>query len=220
MDKGAARSKKREQQLERAALRAAEEARLKPKAGASSEAGPSNPRPARTLPQKKQRPRPQDQSRDPALYKSKAVRSNAALDWANGPFQIPPPSLEGITRVDLTGSGVTDVSWLAGSGVRWLGLSGCVIKDWSAVGTLKQLTGEFSRLAGHAGRLVLKGVLMKVLNINECELRDLPADLKELENLKALVAMNNPWKTISADVLSSWPELNSLSVYPRLEPCD
>jgi len=142
MDKGAARSKKREQQLERAALRAAEEKRLKAKTGPSSEAGPSKPRPAKPLPQKKQRPRPEDQSRDPALYTAKAVRSNAALNWASGPFQLPPPSLEGITRVDLTGSGVTDVSWLAGSGVRWLGLSGCVIKDWSAVGSLEQLTGE------------------------------------------------------------------------------
>ena len=144
MDKGAARSKKRDQQLERDALRVAEEKRLKSKAASSSEAGPSNPRQSRHLTQKKQRPRPEDQSRDPALYTAKAVRTNAALNWASGAFEIPPASLEGITRVDLTGSGVTDVSWLSGSGVRWLGLSGCVIKDWSAVGTLEQLTGMFN----------------------------------------------------------------------------
>ena len=39
----------------------------------------------------------------------------------------------------------------------------------------------------------------------------MPDDLKSLTKLKALVAMNNPWTTISSEVLASWPELNSLS---------
>jgi hypothetical protein len=143
MDRGAARSKKRQQQLEKAA-----QARVLPKPGAeaptsSAEAGPSTrpPRPAKPLPQKKKRLAPEEQSRDPELYKAKAVRSNAALDWNAGPFELPPVSLEGITRVDLTGSGVTDVSWLRGSSVRWLGLSGCKVEDWSAVASLSELTG-------------------------------------------------------------------------------
>lgn len=92
----------------------------------------------------------EEQSRDPELYKAKAVRSNAALDWSAGPFELPPASLEGITRVDLTGSGVTDVSWLRGSSVRWLGVSGCKIEDWSAVGSLSELTG--ARLV-HIGKV-------------------------------------------------------------------
>ena len=53
--------------------------------------------------------------------------------------------------------------------------------------------------------------LMAVLNINDCGLTELPDDLKTLRKLKALVAMNNPWATISSEVLASWPELNSLS---------
>lgn len=91
----------------------------------------------------------EEQSRDPELYKAKAVRSNAALDWGAGPFELPPASLEGITRVDLTGSGVTDVSWLRGSSVRWLGVSGCKIEDWSAVGSLTELTGAWTVLPGN-----------------------------------------------------------------------
>jgi hypothetical protein len=153
MDKGAARSKKRAEQLERAAQKALEAQQLarqaaksaKSKASSSTrpsaEAGPSKPR-GRHLQEKKQRPVPEAQSKDPELYRPKAVRGAQALSW---PCDLPPASLDGITRVDLTNSGVTNVEWLRGSGVRWLGLSGCDIQDWSPVGSLTELTGALVR---------------------------------------------------------------------------
>lgn len=152
MDKGAARSKKRQDQLEKAAkaaLIAQEAARLEAKKSSSKsksksklnrnpsdDAGPSTPRPPL---EKKKRPAVEEQSKDPELYKAKAIRGSQALVW---PCELPPASLEGITRVDLTNSGVIDVEWLRGSGVRWLSVSECAIKDWEPVGSLTELTGE------------------------------------------------------------------------------
>jgi hypothetical protein len=59
---------------------------------------------------------------------------------------MPPPKevLKSVRRVDLSGSGATDVSWLEGMDVTWLSLSGCrVEKGWEAVGGSKELSGEF-----------------------------------------------------------------------------
>ena len=50
-----------------------------------------------------------------------------------------------------------------------------------------------------------------MLNISKCGLKSLPSDLKDLSNLKAVVAMHNEWTDIDADVVSGWKELNSLS---------
>jgi hypothetical protein len=50
-----------------------------------------------------------------------------------------------------------------------------------------------------------------VLNISNCGLKALPKNLKGLKKLKALVAMNNDWESLDDDVVSAWPELNSLS---------
>jgi hypothetical protein len=149
MDRGAARSRKRSQ---------ADNRPVNPQ-----QAGPSNPNPharpeGSTLPQRAgppyparapRPPRPERQ-RKPLLdeatrYKPKAIRSSAALIWAQAEFPIPPPKdvLDGVRRIDLAGSGITDVSWLAGLGVTWLNLAGCRIKDgWEAVGSLTELSGE------------------------------------------------------------------------------
>jgi hypothetical protein len=53
---------------------------------------------------------------------------------------------------------------------------------------------------------------MAVLNISNCGLKQLPESLKGLVSLKALVAMGNEWTSIDGEVLSSWKELNSLSM--------
>lgn len=53
----------------------------------------------------------------------------------------------------------------------------------------------------------------KVLNISETGLQSLPAPLSELRNLKALVAMGNPWTEIDSDVMENWDQLNSLSMF-------
>jgi hypothetical protein len=149
LDKGAARSRKRAQQLEKAAAAAAAQTTQptgskhgkasQGEAGPSRPRGPSGPNGRRVPAEKKVKEAPEPQSRDPSLYKAKAIRSATALVW---PCTIPPPSLEGITRVDLTNSGVKNVEWLRGSGVRWLGLSGCKVDDWDVIGTLQELTGE------------------------------------------------------------------------------
>ena len=91
----------------------------------------------------KKRKHVEPQSRDPSLYVAKAVRTSSALIYASSPFPIPPPSLSGVTRLDLSGSTVEDVSWLEGSQVTWLNLTGCKVQDgWDAVGSLGGLTGE------------------------------------------------------------------------------
>ena len=211
MDRGAARSKKRIQQLERAALAAKEEEqrlklekKSKPKTKKSqSKAGvdgrddkPGGPSSSKLL--------PEPQSKDPELYRAKAIRSSNALIW---PFQLPPASLDGITRVDMTNAGVEDISWLKSSQVRWLSLSGCPVKDWEAVGTLSELTGV-------SLSATVRGKLIPVLNVNECGLDHLPKAFGNLTKLKAFVGMSNPWKKIDQGIISQWTELNSLSTYP------
>jgi hypothetical protein len=52
-----------------------------------------------------------------------------------------------------------------------------------------------------------------VLNISHCGLRELPKPLGQLKTLKALVAMGNPWSSMNPDIISSWPEPNSLSKF-------
>jgi len=54
-------------------------------------------------------------------------------------------------------------------------------------------------------------MLTAVLNISSCDLTTLPKELKGLKNLKAIVAMNNEWSEIDADVVSGWEQLNSMS---------
>ena len=151
MDRGAARSRKRAEQLERAALRAKEE-EAKARKAQKSGSKPSRPgkdkqdggRPNMKS-QKKAKTPAEPQSRDPELYKPKAIRSATALVWSNTPFPLDSPpsaeSLANITRVDLGGSGITNVEFLRGSGVTWLSLVDCPIQDWSPLGTLKELAG-------------------------------------------------------------------------------
>ncbi|KAK8850422.1 hypothetical protein IAR55_004340 [Kwoniella newhampshirensis] len=213
MDKGAARSRKR----------AAKSAQPAPSAGPSTSQGPvvvpsdpdndqsgpsSRPRPRPRPPAgdevdskpegkhrfSRKRPRNEEQSKDPALYKPKAIRTAVALIYSQAPFPIPPPAetLTTIRRVDLAGSGAEDVSWLEGTGVTWLSLAGCRIGNgWEAVGSLKELS---------------------VLNISGCGLKQLPKSLGRLSKLKAVVAMNNDWPELDPDVVGSWTDLNSLIV--------
>lgn len=92
-------------------------------------------------------PRP-ERAKKPELdeavrYKPKAIRTSAALIWSEGAFEVPPKPerLEGVRRVDLSGSGITDVSWIKG-GVTWLSLAGCPVeKGWEAIGDLNELSG-------------------------------------------------------------------------------
>lgn len=148
MDKGAARSRKRVVKVTQNPV---------PEPGSGS--GPSRPLPSigappltsrererlpkpRPPPKRIQQPGPPD---DPNQYKPKAIRTSAALIWKDSQFPIPPPRdmLSGVTRVDLAGSQVQDVSWLQGAGVTWLSLNGCKIEDWTVVGQLSELSGRF-----------------------------------------------------------------------------
>ncbi|WVQ95540.1 hypothetical protein IAU59_002637 [Kwoniella sp. CBS 9459] len=131
---------------------------------------------------------------NPNQYKPKAIRTSAALIYSQSAFSIPPPAetLKIVRRVDLSGSACADVSWLAGTEVTWLSLAGCQIQEgWEAVGSLKDLS---------------------VLNISGCGLKSLPEPLRNLSNLKAIVAMNNDWTQLDPEVISGWKELNSLIV--------
>lgn len=157
MDRGAARSRKR-------ALK------LAPTTDTTSSAGPSRPPPSKPLrPQadgdrkpiqdrpdrlsqiKKHRKQRQDNANtDPTKFQPKAIRTAAALIYSKEPFPIPPPKdlLSNVRRIDLEGSGVTDVSFLLGTGVTWLSLKGCEVENgWEAVGSLNELAGEFVILA-------------------------------------------------------------------------
>lgn len=81
---------------------------------------------------------------DPNQYKPKAIRTSAALIYSESPFPLPPTPdmLANVRRVDLAGSGVTDVSFLQDTGVTWLSLVGCPVeKGWKAVASLKELAG-------------------------------------------------------------------------------
>lgn len=148
MDRGAARSRKRSQLAERAVQGQAGPSSLqrndsRPEAKVHPNRRPEgNDKPKGRL-QKERKPLLDEATR----YKPKAIRSSAALIWSEAPFAIPPPKdvLEGVRRVDLSGSGVTDVSWLKGTGVTWLSLAGCEgVQGWEAVGTLTELSGERS----------------------------------------------------------------------------
>ncbi|AAW41124.1 hypothetical protein CNA05900 [Cryptococcus deneoformans JEC21] len=181
MDRGAARSRKRSQKdiKPSAAHPPAFEERSKP-------VGPEQ------RPKKQKRPERGEQSKDPSLYKPKAVRTSAALIYSEAPCALPPPTeqLENVRRIDLSGSEAKDVSWLNGLGVTWLSLANCPIQQgWEAVGTLSELT---------------------VLNISGCGLKKLPVALKSLSKLKAIVAMNNEWTELDEEVVGAWTDLNSL----------
>ncbi|WVR08503.1 hypothetical protein IAU60_005558 [Kwoniella sp. DSM 27419] len=196
MDRGAARSRKK----------AAQAVKAQPTAVASqapAQAGPSSTSKQRDGPgpsrRKERPPRPEKpvrgaQSTDPSLYRPKAIRTAAALIYSQAPFDLPPSSeqLAAVRRVDLAGSGATEVSWLEGTGVTWLNLAGCRIeKGWEAVGSLQDLT---------------------VLNISGCGLTLLPPALAKLSKLKAIVAMNNDWTQLDQEVIAGWKDLNSLII--------
>ncbi|OCF78510.1 hypothetical protein I204_00450 [Kwoniella mangroviensis CBS 8886] len=205
MDRGAARSKKRALKAQaQAQVQAPAQPQPRPQAGPSN----SKPRPQGsqaelpgqpTLPKsnhkKRDRHLREEQSKDPSLYVPKAIRTSSALIYSKEPFDLP-PSLErlaNVTRIDLAGSGVKDVSWLKDAkGVTWLSLNGCQVESgWKQVGELDKLT---------------------VLNINGCGLSELPSSLVGLKGLKALVAMNNDWKELNEEVLKGWKELNSFII--------
>ncbi|ORY29688.1 hypothetical protein BCR39DRAFT_531650 [Naematelia encephala] len=194
MDRGAARSRKRSGKVDRPIASAT---RPNP-AGPSRSNSTSQDRPKKALPGQHRQPHiraPREaQSKDPSLYVAKAVRTAAALNYAQEPFPIPPSKevLTNVRRVDLSGSGVTDISWLQGTGVTWLSLADCPIEvGWEAVGSLTDLA---------------------VLNISRCGLKVLPKSLGSLNKLKAVVAMGNEWTDLDSDVMSNWTELNSLII--------
>lgn len=150
MDRGAARSRKREQKPSQASRMDEKITRRPVAAGASSEITTnSTPGPSR-LPRKshisKQRAPREPQSRDPALYKAKAVRSAAALIYSEAAFPLPPPKdiLKGVRRIDLAGSNVKDIDWLKECHeVTWLNLAGCEdVRGWEGVGGLSNLSGK------------------------------------------------------------------------------
>ncbi|WWC65149.1 uncharacterized protein I303_107763 [Kwoniella dejecticola CBS 10117] len=214
MDRGAARSKKR-------ATKAQAPVQAPTTTSQVGQAGPSNPNPkfnaksksnsqsqdearegirtaqdgsATSRFKRKERPDRDRQSKDPSLYVPKAIRTSAALIYSQSPFPIPPTSevLASVRRLDLSGSGVTDVKWLKGTGVTWLSLNGCQIQEgWEEVGELQELT---------------------VLNINGCGIKSLPKSLGKLSKVKAIVAMNNDWTQLDEEVVSGWKDLNSLII--------
>lgn len=153
MDRGAARSRKRTQAGDKEAKRPSDSnpqlaKLLADKGGKNDGKGKGKGRP-RDAGQKKEGGRPRvkpkpEEDRGPDQYKAKAIRTAHALVYSQSAFAIPPPPerLEGVTRVDLEGSGCTDVSWLPGS-VTWLNLKGCpVTEGWDVVGGLDGLTGK------------------------------------------------------------------------------
>ncbi|WRT70583.1 uncharacterized protein IL334_007581 [Kwoniella shivajii] len=200
MDRGAARSKKRpsKEQTKPVTPTIAPTQQLAVKSQITSQhesqAGPSKSNMHKGRKAKFGNQIREVQSKDPSLYKPKAIRTSAALIYSQERFSLPPSSelLANVRRVDLSGSDVTDVSWLEGTGVTWLSLNGCKItKGWDAVGSLEELT---------------------VLNINGCGLKSLPVELKNLSKLKAVVAMNNDWIKLDDDVIEGWKDLNSLII--------
>ncbi|CAD6586621.1 MAG: hypothetical protein TREMPRED_004501 [Tremellales sp. Tagirdzhanova-0007] len=205
MDRGAARSRKRAVQSNMP-MSSPREDRSAP--------GPSKSqpdiRPVKQLPRPRT-PRSQRQAKtdDVNQYKPKAIRTAAALIYNEAAFSTPPSRavLRNVKRVDLAGSGSTDVSWLEDSSVTWLNLTGCKVKKgWEAVGKLKDLSGKLFLS-------LLKGTRLTgtVLNISKCGLTRLPPTLKGLDKLKAVVAMYNDWSELDSDVVSSWTGLNSFS---------
>ncbi|CAK9786434.1 L domain-like protein [Cutaneotrichosporon oleaginosum] len=189
MDRGAARSRKRSQKMDKAPKADPVESNaqlaklLQPTKGKDKGAGKGRP-------QRKQKERV---DAGPDQYKAKAIRTAHALVYAQSAFAIPPPPerLEGVTRIDLDGAECTDVSWIPPS-VTWLSVKGCAVtKGWEVVGALEGLT---------------------VLNISNCGLTSLPSPLAGLKSLKALVATGNEWTALNDAVVAGWKELNSLIV--------
>ncbi|WOO78790.1 uncharacterized protein LOC62_02G002328 [Vanrija pseudolonga] len=209
MDRGASRSRKRAEKASKTSAvpdtpaPAPKQRDVKALPGGSKggkpkgkgKAGPSSKPVGGVHPERAERKRKaEEQSKDPANYTAKAIRSAKALVFSQEAFTIPPPAerLAGVTRVDLEGSGATDVSWLAGSSVTWLSLKGCEVVDgWEAVGGLADLS---------------------VLNISATGITTLPKPLANLSKLKALVAMSNEFSTLDHGVVSGWKELNSIIV--------
>jgi hypothetical protein len=196
MDHGAARSRK---QANLAKLDPSQTTRKQPpKPRLPTSAPPAAPGPSRF------KPKVIDNT-DPARFRPKAIRDSVALIWSQGDFALPPPSetLSKITRVDLTGSPCTDISWLSGTNVTWLSLKGCKIeKGWDEVGALENLAGE-PQCVDYADMLVL--------NISDTGLKSLPNSFRNLTKLKALVAMNLSWHAMDEEIVGQWSQLNSLS---------
>lgn len=167
MDRGAARSRKRSQKVEKEVAAGDKPAVAGPSDRPSKAAGKGkrerNGGDRTERPAKRQREdggtgaagdkdgedeKPMRRGRKPVdlgpdRFKPKAIRQAHALVYSQAAFSIPPPAdkLEGVTRVDLEGSECTDVSWLPSS-VTWLNLKSCPISaGWDVVGNLN-LTGE------------------------------------------------------------------------------
>lgn len=207
MDRGAARSRKRAAQVDIPSQSTA----VAPLP--STLRNPVQSKSKKPLPRPKVfRPRLKESTDDPNQYKPKAIRTASALIYIQSPFPLPPPRdlLKNVRRVDLAGSGCTDVSWLEGSGVTWLSLSACEIKEgWEAVGALEELSGMFWSCSSIWERTDS----LSVLNISQCGLKSLPEELKGLKKLKAVVAMYNEWTELDGGVVSCWTEINSLSKF-------
>jgi hypothetical protein len=138
MDKGAARSRKQAQRIQHqpepsSRSHDADTSTTRDRPIRTSEPGPSRFRPKII------------DNTDPSRFRPKAIRESAALVWAQQQFAIPPSpeALSKVTRVDLTGSDCTDISWLEGTKVTWLSLKGCKVQNgWDAVASLQELSGQ------------------------------------------------------------------------------
>ena len=200
MDHGAARSRKQ------ANLAKLDPAQVAPKARKEQPQKSSTSTPSAAPGPSRFKPKVIDNT-DPARFRPKAIRDSVALIWSQGSFELPPPTetISKVTRVDLTGSPCTDVSWLAGTNVTWLSLKGCRIEQgWEEVGALENLAGK-SRSINSAD--------IVVLNISDTDLKSLPKSFRNLTKLKALVAMNLPWHALDDEIVGQWSQLNSLSKF-------
>lgn len=142
MDHGAARSRKQANLAKLDPTQVAPKARKEPPQQSSATTPSTAPGPSRF------KPKVIDNT-DPARFRPKAIRDSVALIWSQGSFDLPPPSetISKVTRVDLTGSPCTDISWLAGTNVTWLSLKGCKIeKGWEKVGALENLAGKLQQV--------------------------------------------------------------------------
>lgn len=149
MDRGAARYRRTEGQRDRTT---AATDRIRHTAKPTKVSDDTTDKPSSTANTSRFKPKVIDNT-DPARFRPKAIRDSAALLWPQGAFEIPPSPdiLSRVTRVDLSSSGCTDVSWLAGTRVTWLSVRGCKLSSgWGAVGSLSDLAGQFSSLThGH-----------------------------------------------------------------------
>ena len=150
MDRGAARSRKRAQTLAKLIERPLKQQPRSNGPGSKSESpgehrqkswSHHDPYPKLGQPSRLKR---RDELPESIRYRPKALRESAALIYASKAFPLPPSPevLDGVTRIDLEGSRVTDVSWLRGTKVTWLSLAGCAVTEgWDAVGLLADLSG-------------------------------------------------------------------------------